>query len=149
MKNNINIIVTIPKDTRHLPIIGRVCEKVAQEINCAEELHKTLSNNLAIVLTEGLVNAIKYGSNGQLDNEIHFCINVTGNKMVIRIYDKGIGFDLNSIRPPNFTKSRLEDKGRGIYILRSLMDEVKYHKENDWNVLEMTKNLAKSDSIYL
>lgn len=141
MNNKINMIVTIPKDTRHLRVIGRICEKVAQEIDCAEELHKTLSNNLAIVLTEGLVNAIKHGNSGEQDNEIHFCINVTGKKMVIRIYDKGIGFDLNSVQPPNFTKSRLEDKGRGIFILRTLMDEVKYNKENGWNVLEMTKEL--------
>lgn len=141
MKNCINIEISIPKDTCHLRIIGRVCEKIAQEISCSDELHKTLSSNLALVVTEGLVNAIKHAKNGGDKSEINLKINVTDRTLLIKIFDKGTGFDLDSIPLPDFGITCMEEKGRGIFILRSLMDEVEYIKENGWNVLKMTKKL--------
>jgi serine/threonine-protein kinase RsbW len=58
---------------------------------------------------------------------------------VIRVFDKGQGFDINSIPSPDF--NRLEDRGRGIFLIRSLMDSVCYKKVRNGNVLEMAKKL--------
>ena len=142
MKNDINIDITLPSNTCYLRMIGRVGEKVAQEIDCPEGIRQTLSSQLAVVLTEGLVNAIKHANCTEPDNEIHVRINVSNNNLVVRIYDSGIGFDLDAVPNPCFTSCGMEEKGRGIFILRSLMDTVKYTRSDDGNVLEMKKNLV-------
>ncbi|NTW99297.1 MAG: ATP-binding protein [Geobacteraceae bacterium] len=142
MKNDIDIDITIPSHTRHLRMISTIGEKVAQEIDCPERIRETLSSQLAVVLTEGLVNAIKHASSTAPDKDIHVRINVSNKNLVVRIYDNGIGFDLESVPDPCFTSCGMEDKGRGIFILRSLMDSVKYTRSTGGNVLEMRKNLA-------
>lgn len=142
MKNDIDIDITIPSHTRYLRMIGRIGEKVAEELDCPKGSREALSCQLAVVLTEGLVNAIKHANRADPDKEIHIRINVSDKNLVVRIYDNGVGFDLDSVPTPNFSPHGLEDKGRGIFILRSLMDTVKYKRSDGGNVLEMKKKLA-------
>jgi len=123
-------------------MIGKIGEKVAQEIDCPEKIRETLPGQLAVVLTEGLVNAIKHANKTGPNTEIHVRINVSNKDLIVRIYDNGLGFDLDSVPPPCFTSCGLEVKGRGIFIIRSLMDTVKYSKSDGGNVLEMRKKLA-------
>lgn len=142
MKKDIDIDITVPSHTRYLRIISTVGEKVAQELDCPEMIRESLSSQLAIVLTEGMVNAIKHGNSADSNKEIHLRINVSNKNMVVKIYDNGVGFDLEAVPAPCFNSNGLEDKGRGIFILRSLMDSVKYTRSAGVNVLEMRKKLA-------
>jgi serine/threonine-protein kinase RsbW len=142
MKNDIDIDITLPSHTRYLRMISRIGEKVAEEVDCPKEIRETLPGQLAVVLTEGLVNAIQHANCADLDTEIHVRINVSNKVLVVRIYDNGLGFDLDAVPAPCFTSNGLEEKGRGIFILRSLMDTVKYSRSDGGNVLEMKKNLV-------
>lgn len=142
MKNDIDIDITLPSHTRHLRMIGKVGEKVAEELDCPEMVRETLSGQLAIVLTEGVVNAIKYASSDDPTKEIRLRISVSNKNLLVRIYDTGVGFDLNDVPAPCLNINGLEDKGRGVFILRSLMDSVKYTRSTGGNVLEMRKKLA-------
>lgn len=141
IKNDIDIDITLPSHTRHLRMIGKIGEKVAEEVGCSEATREALASQLTIVLTEGLVNAIKHANKADPDKEVHIRINVSNKNLVVRIYDNGVGFDLDSIPAPSFTSNGIEDKGRGIFIIRSLMDTVKYTRSNGGNVLEMEKKL--------
>lgn len=141
MKNDIDIDISMPSHTRYLRMVGSIGEKVAQEIDCPDEIRETLSSQLAIVLTEGLVNAIKHANSAAKDDEIHVRINASNKDLVVRIYDNGTGFDLDAVPAPCFNSHGMEDKGRGIFIIRSLMDTVKYTRSSLGNVLEMRKNL--------
>lgn len=141
MKNDIDIDITIPSHTRHLRMVGRIGEKVAREIDCTDEIREELPGQLEVVLTEGLVNAIKHAKRADPEEEIHIRINVSHKTLIVRIYDNGAGFDLDTVPAPCFSADGLEDKGRGIFILRSLMDTVKYTRSGNGNVLEMRKKL--------
>lgn len=92
-------------------MIGSIGEKVAQEIDCPEGTRETLSSQLAIVLTEGLVNAIKHANSADPDKEIHVRINVSNKKLVVRIYDNGVGFDLDAVPPPALLPAEWKIKG--------------------------------------
>jgi serine/threonine-protein kinase RsbW len=145
MKNDIDIDITIPSHTRYLRMIGKIGEKVAHEIGCQEEDREKLSHQLATVLTEGLVNAIKHANCTNPNEEVHVRINVSNKYLVVRIFDKGVGFDIDAIPTPCFTPNGMNDKGRGIFILRSLMDTVQYTRSVSGNVLEMRKHLMQTN----
>jgi serine/threonine-protein kinase RsbW len=142
MKNNIDIEIAIPSHTRYLRMVGKLGEKVAEELDCPEIVKENLSAQFATVLTEGLVNAIKHAKCTDPDNVIHIRINVFDKVLMVRIFDNGVGFDLEAVPGPDFISGNLNEKGRGIFILRSLMDSVKYSRTNKGNVLEMRKNLV-------
>jgi serine/threonine-protein kinase RsbW len=141
MKNQIDIQITVPNQTRYLSLIGRIGENMARELEGFPGDRETLGHHLNVVLTEALVNAIKHANATDPEKEVQIRINVCDKELVIRVYDDGKGFDLDLV-PCNGCPDPLNEKGRGIYIIRSLMDSVVYRKTNGGNVLEMKKALG-------
>jgi serine/threonine-protein kinase RsbW len=136
---NIELDIRVPNHTKYLSLVGRIGEDIAKEIDRYLGDRESLAYQLNLVLTEAMTNAIKYGAPDSSDEKVHILINVGENELSIRIYDCGQGFDINEIPAPDFDK--LEDRGRGIFLIRSLMDSVKYVKGRKGNVLEMIKQL--------
>lgn len=138
-RNSIEVDIKVPNQTRYLSLIGRIGEDLAKEIDRFDGDRETLAYHLNLVLTEAMVNAIKHANTGDPDKMVHIVINICEDDLTIKVYDFGQGFDINTIPTPNFEE--LEDRGRGIFMIKSLMDSVCYRKVCDGNVLEMKKRL--------
>lgn len=142
MKNNIALDITIPNQTRYLSLIGKIGENMARELDRFSGDRETLANHLNLVLTEALVNAIKHANAADPEKEVRIRINVTSSEICISVFDCGAGFDLSTVHLPNFDQCEIEDTGRGIFIIKSLMDSVEYRRTGSGNVLEMKKKIA-------
>ena len=138
-KKEIEVDIKVPNQTRYLSLIGRIGEDIAKEVDKYSGDRETLAYHINLVLTEAMVNAIKYANAKDPDMLVHILINISEHELVIKVFDKGQGFDINAIPAPNF--GELEDRGRGIFLIRSLMDSVRYKKTRNGNVLEMSKKL--------
>lgn len=141
MKNVIDIEITVPNQTRYLSLIGKIGENTAQALDRFNGDREALAHHLNLVLTEAMANAIKHAKSSDPDKGLHIRISITGNSLAIKVYDTGEGFDLNAVTSPDFDADPLAEQGRGIFIIRSLMDSVKYRKTKCGNVLEMKKAL--------
>ena len=137
MKNEIDIQIRVPNQTRYLSLVGRIGENIARELCRPSDIRDSFANNINVVLTEAMVNAIKHANAADPDKEVLILIRISEKELSIKVYDSGKGFDLDSIPNPAFESSCLEEKGRGIFIIRSLMDSVVYKKAKGGNVLEM------------
>lgn len=142
MRNrDIELDIKVPNQTRYLSLIGRIGEDIAREIDRFTGDRETLAYQINLVLTEAMTNAIKYGSSDKSEESVHILINIAESELLIRIFDYGQGFDINEVQSPDF--SLLEDRGRGIFLIRALMDSVRYiRNESGGNVLEMIKQLV-------
>lgn len=140
-KNSIEVDIKVPNQTRYLSLIGKIGEDIAKELNRNSCNKENLAYHLNLVLTEAMVNAIKYAHDSDPDKSVHILINITEDELYIKVYDYGQGFDINTIQSPDFENP--EDQGRGIFIMKCLMDSVSYKKLNDANVLELTKKLKR------
>lgn len=138
-KNKIEMDIKVPNQTRYLSLIGKIGEDIAKELGRFDGDRDTLAYHLNLVLTEAMTNAIKYANAGETDSLVHIFINISEEEVQIKVFDKGQGFDINSIPPPDW--DALEDRGRGIFLIKSLMDSVSYSKIKGGNVLEMRKKL--------
>ncbi len=138
-KNEIEVDIKVPNQTRYLSLIGRIGEDIAMELKRFDGDRDMLAYHINLVLTEAMVNAIKHANANDPDKMVHVYINITDQDLLIRVFDDGQGFDINSIPPPDF--EQLEDRGRGIFIIKQLMDTVKYEQIAGGNMLEMTKCL--------
>jgi serine/threonine-protein kinase RsbW len=139
IKKQIEVDIKVPNQTRYLSLIGKFGEDIAKEMDKYDGDRETLAYHLNIVLTEAMANAIKHANVEDPDTMVHICINISADEILIKVFDNGQGFDINSIPAPNF--EQLEDRGRGVYIIKSLMDSVSYRKHGKGNVLEMSKKL--------
>ena|ERR1039457_2040231 len=139
-KSHLEVDIKVPNQTRYLSLIGKIGEDIAKELGKGNGDSGTLAYHLNMVLTEAMSNAIKYGNKDEPDSMVHISINFCPGEICIKVYDNGQGFDINAIPTPDF--DMLEDRGRGIYIIKSLMDSVCYRKLRCNNVLEMSKKLG-------
>ena len=117
----------------------------------AEILESLLPFNIAscdlldirLCLEEALINAIKYGNKLQPDLSIEITYSIENSILKITVLDQGQGFDHENLPNPTLEENLQELKGRGVYLIRRLMDEVIYNKAG--NQITMMKNLKKGD----
>jgi serine/threonine-protein kinase RsbW len=136
-RNRISLEIEIPTQTRYLGLIGNIGEQLAWDLSDYDGDRDILAYNLNLVLTEALSNVIEHS---ECENQaLRVCISIEGNSLSIRVYDQGLGFDLEDIPTPD--PDDLCERGRGIFLIRHLMDSVDYRKTDKGNVLEMKKKL--------
>ena len=136
----IQVDIKVPNQTRYLSLIGKIGEDIANELYKYSGDRETLAYHINLVLTEAMANAIRHANESDPDKVVRVAIFFSSDELVIQVYDSGQGFDINNI-PPLDTNNLLEDRGRGISLIRSLMDSVCYRRLVDGNILEMTKKL--------
>ncbi len=139
MNERIEVDIKVPNQTRYLSLIGRIGEDIARTLKRYQGDREELAYHINLVLTEAMTNAIRHANEGDPDKEVHITITIEDRSLNIKVYDEGQGFDVCSIAPPDFKS--LEEHGRGIFIIRTIMDQVTYRKTNSGHVLEMTKTL--------
>jgi len=139
MTDKLEVDIKVPNQTRYLGLIGKIGEDIARTLKRFKGDREELAYHINLVLTEAISNAIRHANEDDPDKEIHISINIKQQKLHIRVYDQGEGFDITSLPTPEL--KYLDEHGRGVYIIRSLMDEVTYRRLDDGHVLEMIKAL--------
>jgi serine/threonine-protein kinase RsbW len=81
---------------------------------------------MSVALREALVNAIKHGNSLDEDKRVAVDFQVHPKALEIRVRDEGGGFDPQSVPDPVAPENLLKSCGRGIFFMRSFMDEVSY-----------------------
>lgn len=135
----IHLEIVVPNQTRYLSLIGNIAEQVARALEDYRGDRDALAYHLNLVLTEAMVNAIEHSAASHRQKTVRVCIYIEDKDLRIRVYDEGQGFDLDAVPAPDF--DALAERGRGIFLIRALMDGVDYRKIDGGNVLEMYKRL--------
>jgi serine/threonine-protein kinase RsbW len=139
MGEKIEVDIKVPNQTRYLSLIGRIGEDIARTMKRFNGDRDELAYHLNLVLTEAMANTIRHANEGDPTKTVHITISIQGKKLAIKVFDQGQGFDINTLAPPDF--ECLEERGRGIFIIRSLMDKVSYRRTRSGHILEMLKKL--------
>lgn len=78
---------------------------------------------IGMSVREGVINAVEFGNQFERDKKIGLHLELTSEKFVIHIRDQGPGFDLTDVANPLEEENLLRTSGRGIFLMRALMDE--------------------------
>lgn len=101
----------------------------------------TKLNRMHLASEEALVNVINYAYPDKYGN-IEITYEVKEDKrFVVEIIDWGIPFDPLSLPKPD-VEAPIEKRkvgGLGIYLIRTIMDEVNYRRDQNRNILTLTK----------
>lgn len=138
-ESEIHLEIVVPNQTRYLSLIGNIAEEVARALDSYTGDREALAYHLNLVLTEAMVNAIEHTASTDSQKTVRVCIYIADKDLRIRVYDEGQGFDLDAVPMPDFNQP--SERGRGIFLIRTLMDGVAYRRTECGNVLEMYKRL--------
>ena len=128
----------IPSDVREIePIV----EQVTRECYLLALSARQCALNVPVALTEALSNAILRGNRGMRDKHVRVRAVVNDNALVLEVADEGAGFDLEACTIDPTSPGNLErEDGRGLFLMRSLMDRVERYEDDARNVVRLTLN---------
>ena len=87
-----------------------------------------LRNEVEIALREALANAVIHGNHENPRNQVHVRCRCKPDEVSIAVKDAGRGFDVNQEADPTTPENTRSVHGRGIYLMRALMDEVRFEE---------------------
>jgi serine/threonine-protein kinase RsbW len=102
---------------------------------------------IGVAIRESVINAIKHGNRedfGKLVTvEFSFTPAAAPDRLVVRVLDEGEGFDPDDVANPLDPENLLKSSGRGIFFMRSFMDDVVLRRADEGGMeVRMTKKLA-------
>jgi len=91
--------------------------------HCADEQQEI---DIFLTLQEALANAILHGCHDDAGKLVHCTVEITPSAFEFTVKDPGEGFDPGGATESTEDGTNLTQHGRGIFLMRSLMDEVTY-----------------------
>ena len=131
-------IVEIKNDSHLLKEVSKELIVMLKDKNVSEEV----IFDVHVGFEEALRNAMIHGNKSHSQKKVKIETEITDEWVVIIVEDEGEGFDLASLPDPTIEENLLKESGRGVYLIRHLMDEVRY--ENNGRRVIMKKHFQKS-----
>lgn len=124
MNTDTDLVLELPSD---IQAIERTVEYVMERcVDCMED-DRRLRLHFRVGLTEALSNAMLYGNHQDPDKRVRIEVCLEDTAITVRVSDEGAGFDPEEISDPT-TPSNLEKPGgRGIFLMKELLDEVRFN----------------------
>ena len=127
--------MTIQSSLEHIESVEKLAEKAADAMKFSDEE----KDSLAIAVTEAVNNAIIHGNKQDKAKKVSIGFLLENKRLTVTIKDQGKGFDPDNLSDPLAPENLLKESGRGIFILSTLMDDVKFEFKGDGTEVIMTK----------
>jgi serine/threonine-protein kinase RsbW len=112
----------LASDTR---LITPVVEHIVGMCQAAGFSPRHCRLNVPVAVTEALANAMQQGNGGDMTRQVTVAVQVSPERLVVEVTDEGAGFELAECeRTPDLADWLEREDGRGIFLMRQLMDRV-------------------------
>jgi serine/threonine-protein kinase RsbW len=136
--SNKRVEVTLESQLDSVSLAEEMCTRIA----AAAGFDDDDCFKIGMSVREGVINAYNYGSQKQADKKIFLTFELTPEKLIVRVQDQGKGFKLEDVPDPLADENLLKSSGRGIFLMRSFMDEFDVQKSDaGGGVIVMAKRL--------
>ena len=98
------------------------------------------ASQLAMVSREAAVNAVLHGNKKDPGKDVKARFTLTADALSIRIADQGGGFDPSDVPDPLSPEGLLRPSGRGIFLMRAIMDEVNFRQLSPGTEITLVKH---------
>ncbi len=112
-------------------------EKITSSLADKMKLNDEQKDNLSIAVTEAVGNAIVHGNKEDAKKKVTLEFYLKKNKITVMVKDEGNGFNPDSLSNPLEPENIMKESGRGIFILTSLMDQVKFSEKGTKIIFSM------------
>ena len=132
-------VIEIPSDPVHINRIESQTEMLAKRVGFDEDE----CVNLGIAVTEVVANAITHGNKKDANKKVVVTFRYSESFIEISIRDQGKGFKPENVDDPLKPENLYKESGRGIFIVKSLMDKVSYNFYDNGSEVVLFKSIPK------
>src|SRR5215471_7315753 len=131
--------------------VSYTLDSTLETVNSAEEAASRMATDagfgdedvmkISMAVREAAVNAVLHGNAYDPGKKVTLVFERTGEDLVITIRDQGTGLDINKIPDPLAAENLMKTSGRGIFIIRSFMDEVQINPTQTGTEIKLIKHV--------
>jgi serine/threonine-protein kinase RsbW len=121
-------LLELPNDLRAIERAVDYLIERGQEVGFNRE---RLRLNFRVGLTEALANAMLYGNCRDPNKRVRIDATITPGSLSVRVTDEGRGFNPANVSDPTLPRNRTRAGGRGIFLIKKLMDEVEFNERGN------------------
>ncbi|MBL7157459.1 MAG: ATP-binding protein [Candidatus Omnitrophica bacterium] len=125
----------IPSDIKYIRKVSTEIENFLKSKN----VDKSEIFDIRLCVEEAVKNAIIHGNKNKKDLPVFISYSLEDGRFAIEIEDKGKGFDPGKVPDPTKEENLLTEGGRGVFIIRKMMDKVRYDNSSRGNKVFMVK----------
>jgi len=131
--------------------VSYTLDSTLETVNSAEETATKIASEagfdeeevmkIAMAVREAAVNAVLHGNAYDPGKKVIVNFERNTRDLVITIRDQGKGMDMSKIPDPLAPENLLKTSGRGIFLIRSFMDEVEISPSQTGTEIKLTKHV--------
>lgn len=124
MKEGFKIIdsLQIPSDFSSLVDVENLVDRVCGNLGVEEDSY----GNILIAVTEAVNNAIQHGNEFDMKLFVDVAVGDQPTEFCFNVKDQGKGFDFSNLPDPTAPENIMKENGRGIFLMKSLSDNVEF-----------------------
>jgi len=127
--------IEIPSLTENVSVVESFIDNLKDKINLSDNIY----GNILISVTEAVNNAIVHGNKKDKAKKVELYLKQNKKSISFVIKDQGCGFDESKIPDPTNPKNIEKIKGRGVFLIKNLADNVTFRKKG--SEVELVFNL--------
>lgn len=124
----VEFVLELPSDLR---VIEAAVTYLVNRLRSFSFGGSRLDLNFRVGVTEALANAVLYGNRRDPTKNVRVEVSLDTTRVVLRVVDQGRGFDPSRIPDPTQAENLQRPGGRGLFLIRKLMDEVEYNERGN------------------
>ena len=128
-------LLVISSNQNELAKVENLSNRISKKVSLSEGK----SDNLAIVLTELVNNAILHGNKNQPQKKVTIEVSYYETYVQVSVKDQGNGFDPLGLKDPRDPENIWKESGRGIFLVKNLVDKVEFHPTEEGMEIVITE----------
>ena len=131
--------------------VSYTLDSTLESVNTAEETAMKMaakagfgedeSHQIAMSVREAAVNAVLHGNGYDPQKKMRMSIEQSGNQFIVSIADEGKGLKPEDVPDPLAQENILKQSGRGIFLIKSFMDEVRFRHLDPGTEITLIKHV--------
>ena len=150
----VTAVLRMRENKHHVPeTVERFLDSTLDSVDHAEELAVGVAQRagfdddelmkIGMAVRESMVNAVVHGNRYNAHKKVRFSVAHNMERFTVRIADEGEGFNFASVPDPLSPENLMRTSGRGIFLIRSFMDEFEMrHLDLGGNEVTLVKYLV-------
>jgi serine/threonine-protein kinase RsbW len=136
------IEIRLPSELRYLGVVDAVVQSFASEF----ALDTDDVNSISTATIEAASNAMEHANQFDVAKSVLVRMHGQGSVFEVEVQDEGAGFDHQPYERELGPEDLLKLRGRGIFIMRSFMDEVRFMKVGDGGMRVYLRKVGKAEA---
>jgi serine/threonine-protein kinase RsbW len=132
-------VIDLPSD---LGLIEAAVTYLVSRCRAFEFEGPRLDLNFRVGVTEALANAVLYGNGCDPEKTVRIDVSLDTSRVEVRVTDQGEGFDPRNIPDPTTPENIQSPGGRGLFLIRHLMDEMEFNDRGNTVRMVLTRQAS-------